>query len=155
VERVHVAQQREVEAHLASIVSRIGRLGVVGAVALAASLAAAAALAGLSAAWLAEPIRAIAHGSRRLAAGDLDHRLSVRAGGELGEAAQAFNTMASHMGASARALRALRECDRAIAHEPEEHELLQVVCRILSGITGYRGAWVALAEHGAEHRVAV
>ncbi|PWB46606.1 MAG: hypothetical protein C3F12_06625 [Candidatus Methylomirabilota bacterium] len=51
--------------------------------------------------WLSGPIRAIAHGSRRVAEGDLSHRVEIGGGGELEEAAQAFNTMAERLERSA------------------------------------------------------
>jgi signal transduction histidine kinase len=51
--------------------------------------------------WLSRPIRAIAQGSRRLAEGDLSQRVETTGGGELGEAAQAFNEMAQRLERSA------------------------------------------------------
>src|SRR5574337_2086089 len=51
--------------------------------------------------WLSRPIRTIAQGSRRLAEGDLSQRVEVTVGGELGEAAQAFNAMAERLERSA------------------------------------------------------
>lgn len=62
-------------------------IGAVGAVGLSFSFAV----------WLSRPIRAIAQGSRRLADGDLSHRVDVRTGGEPGEAAAAFNEMAERL----------------------------------------------------------
>ncbi len=55
--------------------------------------------------WMSRPILAIGRGSRRLAEGDLRHRLAVTAGGELGEAARAFNAMAERLQASTQAVR--------------------------------------------------
>lgn len=51
--------------------------------------------------WLSRPIRAIAQGSHRLAEGDLSQRVEVTGGGELGEAARAFNEMAQRLERSA------------------------------------------------------
>ncbi|PWB80886.1 MAG: hypothetical protein C3F08_03290, partial [Candidatus Methylomirabilota bacterium] len=51
--------------------------------------------------WLSRPIVALAQGSRRLAEGDLSHRVEVASGGELGETAQAFNVMAERLERSA------------------------------------------------------
>ncbi|MBI2883006.1 MAG: HAMP domain-containing protein [Candidatus Methylomirabilis oxyfera] len=51
--------------------------------------------------WLSRPIRAIAQGSRRLTEGDLSQRVETTSGGELGEAAQAFNEMAQRLERSA------------------------------------------------------
>lgn len=62
-------------------------LGAVGAVALSS----------LFSGWLSRPIRAIAQGSRRLAEGNLSQRVDVNTGGELGEAAVAFNAMAERL----------------------------------------------------------
>lgn len=47
--------------------------------------------------WLSRPLRAIARGSCRLAEGDLSQRVETSSGGELGEAAHAFNTMAERL----------------------------------------------------------
>src|SRR3990172_8285124 len=65
--------------------------------ALVLSLAGGVALAFLFARWLSRPLEAIAHGSRRIAQGDLSQRVEVGAGGEAGEAAQAFNAMAERL----------------------------------------------------------
>ncbi|MBZ0168502.1 Histidine kinase [Candidatus Methylomirabilis lanthanidiphila] len=51
--------------------------------------------------WLSGPIQAIAYGSRRLAEGDLSYRVEMSSGGELGEAAMAFNAMAERLERSA------------------------------------------------------
>lgn len=64
-------------------------------------LALATVLSLLSSNWLSRPIRAIAQGSRRLAEGDLSQRVETTGGGELGEAAQAFNEMAQQLERSA------------------------------------------------------
>jgi len=56
--------------------------------------------------WLILHIRAIALGSRRLAGGDLSHRVEVGAGAELGDAARAFNAMAERLQHSHAALAA-------------------------------------------------
>ena len=65
--------------------------------------------------WLGRPIRAIVTASRRLAAGDLSHRIGIRAGGELGEAARAFDDMAARLEASYAEVRESREQYRLLA----------------------------------------
>lgn len=47
--------------------------------------------------WLSRPILAITRGSRRMVEGDLSQRVDVNTGGELGEAAAAFNAMAERL----------------------------------------------------------
>ena len=72
---------------------------------------AAAALAGLLslllARQLANPLRELAAGARRVAAGDLTHRVGVRGGDEVGAVAVAFNDMAASLERAEQARRAL------------------------------------------------
>lgn len=63
---------------------------------------------------LARPLRALQQASRRIAAGDLEARISSQEAGELGEVAQAFNRMAE---ALARAEQQRRQMLADIAHE--------------------------------------
>ena len=49
---------------------------------------------------IARPVRALVEGTRRLAAGDLSHRLAVPSGDELGELAGSFNEMAGALATS-------------------------------------------------------
>ena len=77
--------------------------------ALVLSLAGGVVLAFLFARWLSRPLEAIAHGSRRIAQGDLSQRVEVGAGGEAGQAAGAFNAMAERLEASHAALRRTNE----------------------------------------------
>jgi PAS domain S-box-containing protein len=58
---------------------------------------------------IAKPVEALVEGTRRLAAGELSHRLTVSAGGELGELADSFNHMTDSL---ARSLEALAESER-------------------------------------------
>jgi signal transduction histidine kinase len=82
------------------------------------SALAAAALAGLLslllARQLAHPLRELAAGARRVAAGDLTHRVGVRGGDEIGAVAVAFNDMAASL---ERAEQARRSLVADIAHE--------------------------------------
>ena len=45
-----------------------------------------------------------------------------------------------------RALRAIGECNQAVAHATDEAALLNRVCRLVTSITGHRMAWIGLAE---------
>lgn len=63
-------------------------------------------LAGSAFVWLLlerrvrRPIRELLEGIRRVAAGNLDHRLTARAGDEFGELAETFNAMTGHLSAA-------------------------------------------------------
>jgi PAS domain S-box-containing protein len=63
-------------------------------------LLAAALMSFFGVARIAKPVRALVEGTRRLAAGDLDHRLTVTSGDELGELAGSFNEMAGALATS-------------------------------------------------------
>ncbi|MBI3031426.1 MAG: GAF domain-containing protein, partial [Candidatus Rokubacteria bacterium] len=104
VERGSVLARRAAGAALASLVL---------------SLAGGMALAFLFARWLSRPLEAIAHGSRRIAQGDLSQRVELGAGGEAGEAACAFNTMAERLEASDAALRRTNEESEARRRQAE------------------------------------
>ncbi len=53
---------------------------------------------------IARPVEALVEGTRRLAAGELGHRLQVSTGGELGELADSFNHMTTNLAHSREAL---------------------------------------------------
>ncbi|HZU07590.1 MAG TPA: ATP-binding protein [Chloroflexota bacterium] len=82
------------------------------------SALAAAVLAGLLsllfARYLAQPLRELARGARRIAAGDLSQRVPVRRQDEIGDLAAAFNEMAASL---ARAETARRNLVADVAHE--------------------------------------
>jgi signal transduction histidine kinase len=82
------------------------------------SALAAAVLAGLLsllfARYLAQPLRELARGARRIAAGDLSQRVPVRRQDEIGDLAAAFNEMAASL---ARAEAARRNLVADVAHE--------------------------------------
>lgn len=73
-------------------------------------LALAAGLSFLGARRLSRPVGALVEGTRRLAAGDLQHRISDRSRSELGQLAESFNDMA---GALSTSREALEESERA------------------------------------------
>lgn len=73
-------------------------------------LAIAAAVSFLGARRLTQPVVALVEGTRRLAAGDLEHRIVEQSRSELGELAESFNDMA---GALSRSRDALQESERA------------------------------------------
>jgi len=75
----------------------IRRVAAAGVAALLLSVAGGMGLALIFFTWLSRPILAITRGSRRMAEGDLSQRVDVRTGGELGEAAVAFNEMAERL----------------------------------------------------------
>ncbi|MSR84680.1 MAG: PAS domain S-box protein [Candidatus Latescibacteria bacterium] len=53
---------------------------------------------------IARPVEALVEGTRRLAAGELSHRLTISTGGELGELAESFNHMTTSLAHSREAL---------------------------------------------------
>jgi two-component system nitrogen regulation sensor histidine kinase NtrY len=98
-------------AELVSVTSQVHRVTfLVGIAALLLSL-------------IARPVRELADGARRVAAGDLDIDVSVRSVDEVGELAQAFNAMTAELQASrdrllqAERVAAWREMARRLAHE--------------------------------------
>ena len=100
LDRVRQISEREMMEEIEGGLALIRRLIAVGFVAVLLSVAGGMALALIFAGWVGRPILAIAESSRRMAAGDLAQRVEVRAGGELGEAARAFNEMAARLAAS-------------------------------------------------------
>ncbi|MEK7700552.1 MAG: ATP-binding protein [candidate division NC10 bacterium] len=73
--------------------------------------------------WLARPIQAIVRGSRRIAGGDLSQRVETDAGGEIGEAARAFNEMAER----------LETTHAALARRAEELTSLNAIAAAAAG----------------------
>lgn len=107
-------------AELVSVTSQVHRVTLlVGIAALFLSLVAGVLLSGR----IARPVRELADGARRVAAGDLDIDVSVRSVDEVGELAQAFNAMTTELQASrdrllqAERVAAWREMARRLAHE--------------------------------------
>jgi two-component system nitrogen regulation sensor histidine kinase NtrY len=97
---------------------RVFTLGTAAA-ALLAALLASLVLSGR----IAEPIRGLASGARRVAAGDLDSSVEVTARDEIGDLGRAFNAMTAELRASrerllqAERVAAWREMARRLAHE--------------------------------------
>jgi signal transduction histidine kinase len=91
--------------------------------ALAVGAVAAAALGRLLASRVTRPLEALRDGAARVAAGDLDARVTARATGELGELVAAFNAMTRDLAlgrarlAQAERIAAWREVARRLAHE--------------------------------------
>jgi signal transduction histidine kinase len=98
LQEIHLSEI-EVRVRRASI--RIRRNETVTFASVLLGAAGAAALSVLFSGWLSRPVLAIMRGSRRMAEGDLSQRVDAEAGGELGEAAQAFNAMAQRLEQSA------------------------------------------------------
>jgi len=122
---------------------------------------------GLLAAWVGgnvfilRRVDALMRATKRLAAGDLSARTGLPYGqGELSQLARAFDQMAESLEQRAaerrraeeelrrvnRALKALSECNQALVRATEESDFLHDICRIVVQVSGYRLAWVGLAE---------
>jgi signal transduction histidine kinase len=90
----------------------------------------------LASAWLARalvrPIRSLQEGATRIAAGDLDHRISISTGGELQALAAEFNHMAtklqaSYVGLEHKVEARTAELADALAQQTAIAEVLQVI----------------------------
>ena len=94
-------------------------LGILGLIVLAASLA----LSRVLAQAVSRPIRALAEATRRIAEGDLEHRVDVEAPAELGQLVEAFNRMTDDLRTSkqdliqAERVAAWQGVARRLAHE--------------------------------------
>ncbi len=99
--RFRQANEREIEEESEQAVVLVRRVSGLGLGLLVLSVGGGVGLALVIAAWLSRPILAIAETSRRMAEGDLSRRVAAHAGGELGEAARAFNEMAERLAGSA------------------------------------------------------
>ncbi|GEM_PF-3551972 len=95
--RIYELSLREIEEDVERGSAVIRRVAAAGVAALLLSVAGSVGLALIFSTWLSRPILAITQGSRRLADGDLSHRVETHAGGELGKAAVAFNAMAERL----------------------------------------------------------
>lgn len=86
------------------------------------------------------PVRALTHGARQVAAGDLSHRVPVAGGGEIGELARDFNQMATNLEQEEQSRRRLTA---DIAHELRTP--LTVIQGTVQGIQD--GVFTADEEH--------
>ncbi len=99
--RLQEIHLRKIDA-LTQRTSRLSRqIEIMTLIAVLLGAAGAAVLSSVCSVWLLRHILALTRGSRCLADGDLSHRVDVRTGGELGEAAVAFNEMAERLEVSA------------------------------------------------------
>jgi signal transduction histidine kinase len=131
---LHETGLRKVESEFARVLDTIWRAMAYGLGILILSTAGGVAMALVFSSWLSWPLLAITQGSRRMAAGDLSQRVEVRAGGELGQTAQAFNEMAERLEASTRELagtveelRALRDVSQAVSSSLDLPHVLDTI----------------------------
>jgi signal transduction histidine kinase len=97
---------------------------------------------------LAAPVKSLREGAVRLAAGEFTHRVEVRAGGEIGELAEAFNAMAGQVEAMLDGL--LDElAERQVVEERLRHKE-----RVLEDIIRRRTRQLETSLAEAEDRVA-
>ena len=119
----------------------IRRVIVWGLIAAGLSIAGGVALAIVFSAWIIRPIRTIEAGSRRMARGDLSHRIPATAGGELGEVSRAFNEMAVKLEAAQQALTdRVRALEEALAEVKQLREILPI-CSYCKKIRDDRQYW--------------
>lgn len=124
-------------------------------------LAALASLAGLLLFYaLSRPWQRLLEGVQEFARGNLDYRLALRSGGEIGRLVVALNEMAAKRQEAEkallrinRALRTLSACNEVLVRATEKEHLLGEVCRILVELGGYRLAWVGEALEDGEKTV--
>ena len=134
LDRVHQIAHREVAEDIARGAAATRRAAIGGGVALLLSAAGAAGLALFFSAWLSRPLQALAQASRRIAEGNLSQRVEVHTGGEVGEAARAFNQMADALEQA--------EKDKADFTAMLVHDLRSPLMAVLSG--------AAILEDGLE-----
>jgi PAS domain S-box-containing protein len=117
---------------------------------------------------ITRPISAVAGAARALRDGDLKRRVDVESEDEVGELAQAFNSMAERLSHSVQVLEdevaartrtqsalerlnqaylALSTTSEAVSQASSEPELLNEACRIVREDCGYLLVWIGLAEH--------
>lgn len=125
--RIYDIAYLEITEDTKRVSSIIRRLGVAGLLTVILSVAGAGGLALFFSAWLSRPFQALAQASRRIAEGNLSQRVEVRAGGELGEATQAFNQMADALEKA--------EKEKADFTAMLVHDLRSPLMAVLSGAT--------------------
>ena len=109
----------------ASAESRTGRAVVVGWAGLGASSALLVLFGIVLARSIGQPLRGVSDGARRLADGDLAHRLPTGGPGEVGELRASFNTMAGRLQAGREELQ--EQNDRLRESERLKTELISIV----------------------------
>ncbi|MDD5296766.1 MAG: ATP-binding protein [Rhodocyclaceae bacterium] len=123
---------------------------------------------------ITRPIIAVSEAARALRDGDLQQRVKVDEGDEVGELASSFNSMAERLSSSLHALEqevaaralaqsaleklnqaylALSTTSQAVASAGSEAQLLDEACRIVREDCGYRLVWIGLAENDAARTV--
>ncbi|NTV94677.1 MAG: response regulator [Thiobacillus sp.] len=158
-----VAQRDADNALRPALMGVLVRIGLVLA-ALLAALAIGIPLAGR----ISRPIVAVSETARAIRDGDLDRRAEVDSDDEIGDMAQAFNSMTGRLRETFaelseqvaarthaqqaleklnRAYLALSQSNKAIVHSGGELGLLREICRIVQEDCGYRLVWIGLAEH--------
>jgi PAS domain S-box-containing protein len=108
-------------------------------------LALAAGLGFLGARRITQPVGALVEGTRRLATGDLEHRIVERSRSELGELAASFNDMA---GALSRSRDALQESERAYRDLFDNAQDLVFTCDLEHRIRTVNRAGLASLGYG-------
>ncbi|WP_066339954.1 EAL domain-containing protein [Azohydromonas lata] len=113
-------------------------------------------------------LRACMHFAGRVAAGDLQARLPVQDRSELGSMAASLNRMADALQKAQadqaeqaaelrrvnRTLRVLSQCNETLVRATDEAELVQLICRHVVEMGGYRLAWVGEARHDPRRSIA-
>jgi methyl-accepting chemotaxis protein len=111
------------------------------------SMLAAGVLSVMLARSITRPIRALADGARRVAAGELTHRIGLGPGGELGQAIEAFNTMGERLQRAQTDLQArVRELEAATAEVGRLQELLPI-CAWCKKVRNDAGFWMDVVTY--------
>ncbi len=146
LDRFREANEREIEEDVERTVVLVGRVSVLGLGLLVLSVGGGVGLALLFAVWLNRPIQAIARGSQRMAEGDLSQRVATGAGGELGNAARAFNEMAERLQERNRQIATLHVAARSLATEHDPAQLFQQIVDTARDLLGARQAALAVLQ---------
>ncbi|MBI5212400.1 MAG: GAF domain-containing protein [Nitrospirae bacterium] len=99
-------------------------------------------------------------GSEEMKKGNFDVRIDVKTKDEIGALSETFNAMTQtikdtfteqkntelRLKRLNRSLKTLIECNHAMVHASDEHELLSRTCRVIVEEGGYRFAWAGFAE---------
>jgi diguanylate cyclase (GGDEF)-like protein len=95
------------------------------------------------------PLESLAEGTRRLAAGDFETRVEVKADDEFGHVANAFNNMSASLSHKFNLLRMLAELDRAILSASEmDYVIAAVLDHIDQSIPCDAAGIMRIDEHG-------